>query len=140
MDHICYYIDKDDDRAVFTGDCLFSSGCGRFFEGTPTDMWKALSQLLQLPEDTKVYFGHEYTMSNLKFAQHIEPDNEDIKEKINWAKEIGITTPSTIANEKLTNPFLRVNLPEVAKLIVKDPSSTSVTDILGQLRKMKDDF
>ena len=139
MDHLCYYIDQEDDRAVFTGDCLFSSGCGRFFEGTPKDMWKAFDQLLALPNDTKVYFGHEYTNSNLKFAQHIEPDNKDIAEKIEWAKQVNITTPSTMENEKLTNPFLRVHLPEVAKLIVKDPSA-SVTDVLGQLRKMKDDF
>lgn len=140
MEHICYYIDKEEDRAVFTGDCLFSSGCGRFFEGTPKDMWGAFSQLLELPEDTKVYFGHEYTLANLKFAQHVEPDNKDIQEKIKWAKEVGCTTPSTIKNEKLTNPFLRVHLPEVAKNIVKDPSNTPVIDVLGKLRQMKDNF
>lgn len=139
MDHICYYIEHEQDRAVFTGDCLFSSGCGRFFEGTPADMWKALSKLLQLPDDTKVYFGHEYTISNLKFAQHVEQDNQDIKDKLKWAQEVGCTTPSSIANEKLTNPFMRVNLPQVAKLITDDDSA-SVTDVLGKLRKMKDNF
>lgn len=140
MDHLCYFIDQaEEGRAVFTGDCLFSSGCGRFFEGTPVDMWKALSQLLALPDDTKVYFGHEYTSSNLKFAESIEPENQDIKEKIKWAKEVGCTTPSSIANEKLTNPFMRVNLPEVAKLVTKDKDA-SVTDVLGQLRQMKDNF
>ncbi|GAA5798438.1 hypothetical protein HPULCUR_003841 [Helicostylum pulchrum] len=139
MDHICYYIDKQDDRAVFTGDCLFSSGCGRFFEGTPKDMWSAFSKLLELPNDTKVYFGHEYTISNLKFAQHIEPDNKDIQTKLEWAKQVEITTPSTIENEKLTNPFLRVDLPQVAKLIDSNPNA-SVIDILGKLRKMKDNF
>lgn len=140
MDHICYYIDQQDDRAVFTGDCLFSSGCGRFFEGTPADMWKAFSKLLELPDDTKVYFGHEYTLSNLKFAQHIEPNNKHIEEKIKWANDIGCTTPSSMANEKLTNPFLRVQLPEVAKAVVKDPENSSIIDVLGQLRKMKDNF
>lgn len=139
MDHICYYVDGED-RAVFTGDCLFSSGCGRFFEGTPENMWKAFKALLALPDDTKVYFGHEYTMSNLKFAQHVEPENKAIKEKIAWAEQVKVTTPSTLANEKQTNPFLRVELPEVAKNIVKDPSSSSVTDVLGELRKMKDNF
>lgn len=140
MDHICYYVDYKGERAVFTGDCLFSSGCGRFFEGTPSDMWNALSKLLKLPEDTKVYFGHEYTVSNLKFAESVEKDNKDIAEKMKWAKEVGVTTPSTIKNEKLTNPFMRVELPEVAKLIVDNPHSASVTDVLGKLRQMKDNF
>ncbi|KAI8642946.1 beta-lactamase-like protein [Parasitella parasitica] len=139
MDHICYYIAHGQDRAVFTGDCLFSSGCGRFFEGTPADMWRALSKLLLLPDDTKVYFGHEYTVSNLKFAQHVEKDNQDIQKKLEWAKQVGCTTPSTIENEKLTNPFMRVDLPAVAKLITHD-SSSSVTNVLGKLRKMKDNF
>lgn len=140
MDHICYYVDYKGERAVFTGDCLFSSGCGRFFEGTPSDMWNALSKLLKLPEDTNVYFGHEYTVSNLKFAESVEPDNKDIAEKMKWAKEVGVTTPSTIGNEKLTNPFMRANLPEVAKLVVKKPEETSVVDVLGTLRQMKDNF
>ncbi|CEP07429.1 hypothetical protein [Parasitella parasitica] len=140
MDHICYYIEHGQDRAVFTGDCLFSSGCGRFFEGTPVDMWKALSKLLSLPDDTKVYFGHEYTVSNLKFAQHVEKDNQDIEKKLEWANQVGCTTPSTVANEKLTNPFMRVNLPAVSRLIITDASNASVTDVLGKLRKMKDSF
>lgn len=139
MDHISYYVDDEDDRAVFTGDCLFSSGCGRFFEGTPENMWAAFSKLLQLPDDTKVYFGHEYTLANLRFAQSIEPNNKEIEAKLQWAKSSEYTTPSTIESEKLTNPFLRVNLPEVARLIDSNPNS-SVTDVLGKLRKMKDLF
>ncbi|KAG2214355.1 hypothetical protein INT47_000911 [Mucor saturninus] len=138
MDHLCYYIDHEDDRAVFTGDCLFSSGCGRFFEGTPSDMHKAFSKLVELPDDTKVYFGHEYTISNLKFAQHVEPENKDVTEKLAWAQRIGCTTPSFMANEKLTNPFLRVK--QVAKNVVKDPENASEIDVLGELRKMKDNF
>jgi hydroxyacylglutathione hydrolase len=102
-------------------------------------MWKALSSLLTLPDDTKVYFGHEYTISNLKFASHVEPENEDIKKKMDWALQVGCTTPSSIENEKLTNPFMRVALPEVAKLIDNNPSA-SVVEVLGKLRKMKDNF
>ncbi|KAI8994541.1 hydroxyacylglutathione hydrolase [Pilobolus umbonatus] len=139
MDHICYYIDNGEDRAVFTGDCLFSSGCGRFFEGTPEDMWGGFSKLKALPEDTKVYFGHEYTRSNLKFAAHVEQNNEDIKQKIAYSESVKCTTPSTMKNELLTNPFLRVDIPEVAKLIDSDPTA-SVTKVLGKLRKMKDNF
>lgn len=138
MDHLCYYIDQEDNRAVFTGDCLFSSGCGRFFEGTPNDMHIALSKLAALPDDTKVYFGHEYTVSNLKFAQYVEPENKDVTEKLAWAQRIGCTTPSSMANEKLTNPFLRVK--EVAKNVVKNPNNASEVDVLGELRKMKDNF
>ncbi|RCI03401.1 hypothetical protein CU098_012719, partial [Rhizopus stolonifer] len=141
MDHLCYYVERDNDRAVFTGDCLFSSGCGRFFEGTPKDMWTALSKLMKLPDDTKVYFGHEYTSSNLKFAQHIEPDNKHIQEKIDWAKQVGCTTPSTIQNEKLTNPFMRVQESEVIHRVIKNPTSdTHPYDVLGEIRKMKDNF
>ncbi|CAO3675090.1 hypothetical protein G6F70_002332 [Rhizopus microsporus] len=136
MDHICYFAQEDNDHAVFTGDCLFSSGCGRFFEGSPSDMWNAFSELLKLPEDTHVYFGHEYTLANLKFAAHVEPDNQDIKDKIKWAQENKCTTPSTLSNEKLTNPFLRVE--SIGHLI--DPSCSSTIELLGKLRKMKDNF
>ncbi|KAI7906218.1 hydroxyacylglutathione hydrolase [Cokeromyces recurvatus] len=141
MDHICYYVENnDDDRAVFTGDCLFSSGCGRFFEGSAKEMWEALSKLAALPDNTKVYFGHEYTLSNLKFAESVEPHNKDIQEKKKWAQQVKCTTPSTIGNEKLTNPFIRCDLPEVFKHIVHHPEKAKQVDILGQLRRMKDDF
>ncbi|CAO3698857.1 unnamed protein product [Rhizopus stolonifer] len=136
MDHICYHAQQNNDHAVFTGDCLFSSGCGRFFEGSPSDMWKAFGELLKLPDDTQVYFGHEYTRSNLKFAAHVEPDNKDIQEKIQWAQENECTTPSTLLNEKMTNPFLRVE--SIAHLI--DPKLSSTTELLGKLRSMKDSF
>ncbi|KAG1131889.1 hypothetical protein G6F57_002727 [Rhizopus arrhizus] len=136
MDHICYFAQENDDHAVFTGDCLFSSGCGRFFEGKPSDMWNAFTELLKLPEDTHIYFGHEYTLSNLKFAAHVEPDNRDIQDKMKWAQENKCTTPSTISNEKLTNPFLRVE--SIGHLI--DPSCSSTTELLGKLRSMKDNF
>lgn len=99
-------------------------------------MWNAFSELLKLPEDTHVYFGHEYTLANLKFAAHVEPDNQDIKDKIKWAQENKCTTPSTLSNEKLTNPFLRVE--SIGHLI--DPSCSSTIELLGKLRKMKDNF
>ncbi|KAI9482721.1 MAG: Metallo-beta-lactamase superfamily [Benjaminiella poitrasii] len=141
MDHICYYVDaRENDRAVFTGDCLFSSGCGRFFEGAAKEMWESLSKLTALPNDTKVYFGHEYTLSNLKFAESVEPHNEDIQKKKKWAQEVGCTTPSTMGNEKLTNPFIRADLPEIVKRVVHHPEKAKPVDVLGQLRRMKDDF
>lgn len=70
---------------VITGDTLFLAGCGRFFEGTPEQMYGAMSILGSLPDNTKVYCGHEYTVQNLKFAAHVEPKNELIKKKLDWA-------------------------------------------------------
>lgn len=88
--HICYYIESaSGERAVFTGDTLFSGGCGRFFEGTATEMHAALiEKLSKLPDDTNVYCGHEYTLQNLAFAKHVEPNNTDIIQKIEWARKL----------------------------------------------------
>lgn len=85
--HICYFIDSSDERAVFTGDTLFSGGCGRFFEGTATQMHDALiNKLSKLSDDTNVYCGHEYTLQNLAFGKHVEPNNKDIMKKTISAK------------------------------------------------------
>ncbi|KAI8374341.1 hydroxyacylglutathione hydrolase [Radiomyces spectabilis] len=138
MDHVCYHVKDKTGDAVFTGDCLFSSGCGRFFEGSPSDMWKALSALMELPDETKVYFGHEYTRANLKFARTVEPDNKEMQEKWEWAQKTECTTPSTIKNEKLTNPFLRVEAPSVRQAVLKSDKPAPAQEVLGLLRKMKD--
>ena len=100
------------DGAVFTGDTLFVAGCGRLFEGTPEQMHESLSgKLGRLPPETRVYCGHEYTLTNLRFAATVEPDNAAIREKLGRAtsaRERGEpTVPSTIAEELQTNPFLR---------------------------------
>ncbi|KAM9210530.1 hydroxyacylglutathione hydrolase, mitochondrial isoform 3-T7 [Dugong dugon] len=88
--HICYFVSKpgsSEPPAVFTGDTLFVAGCGKFYEGTADEMYKALIEVLgRLPPDTKVYCGHEYTINNLKFARHVEPHNAAIQEKLAWAK------------------------------------------------------
>lgn len=88
--HICYFVEGSDDgdKAVFTGDTLFLSGCGRFFEGTADQMYAALVEKLgSLPGHTKVYCGHEYSLQNLAFAKHVEPDNMAVQKKIEWCKE-----------------------------------------------------
>eukprot|EP01038_Epipyxis_sp_PR26KG_P015942 gene15942-21632_t len=113
MGHISYFISKNDQNAVFTGDCLFVGGAGKFFEGTGFDMFVSLYEKLGvLPSETKVYCGHEYTLSNYKFALSIDPDNQNLKQAIVDAENLrnkGLpTVPSTIGNEKLTNPFMRV--------------------------------
>ncbi|XP_015182467.1 PREDICTED: hydroxyacylglutathione hydrolase, mitochondrial isoform X2 [Polistes dominula] len=140
--HICYYVTEEGDTpAVFTGDTLFAGGCGRFFEGTADQMYKALIEILgKLPDETKVYCGHEYTIANLKYGIHVEPENEAIREKMQWAKTQRDkkipTIPSTIENEKLTNPFMRVHEPSVMKHANEsDPIKT-----MAFLRKKKDTF
>jgi hydroxyacylglutathione hydrolase len=116
--HIAYVFDG----AVFCGDTMFASGCGRLFEGTPAMMYRALVEKLgRLPGATRVYCGHEYTVGNLRFAAHVEPENEAVKRALARALEIRaraardwhdatpdeMTVPSTIADEHATNPFLR---------------------------------
>ncbi|MEE9315438.1 MAG: hydroxyacylglutathione hydrolase [Rhizobiaceae bacterium] len=109
LGQIAYYF--PDHSMVFAGDALFALGCGRIFEGTPAMMHEAMQRFAALPDDTKVYAGHEYTLSNAKFAVTVDPDNEALAIR---AREIEVmrdngkpTLPTTIALEKQTNPFLR---------------------------------
>ncbi|XP_060921430.1 hydroxyacylglutathione hydrolase, mitochondrial-like isoform X2 [Labrus mixtus] len=142
--HICYYVTKENSTeppAVFTGDTLFVAGCGKFFEGTAEQMYRALIETLgRLPPETRVYCGHEYTVSNLKFARHVEPDNEVIQEKLAWAKEKCSngepTIPSTVADEFTFNPFMRVK----EKSVQEHVKQTDATETMRSLRKEKDGF
>ncbi len=109
MGHVTYYF--PDDALAFTGDTLFSLGCGRIFEGDPQMMWDLVSKIAALPGDTKIYCGHEYTLNNARFAVTVEPENKALKSR---AAEVGAlrtagkpTLPTTIDVEKATNPFLR---------------------------------
>nr|XP_034830574.1 hydroxyacylglutathione hydrolase, mitochondrial isoform X1 [Maniola hyperantus] len=142
--HICYFITtphEGNDSAVFTGDTLFLGGCGRFFEGTAEQMHKALIEILgNLPDQTKVFCGHEYTLSNLKFAAHVEPENDEVKKKIQWSEsrreEKKPTVPSTISEEKLYNPFMRVTEPSVMKHAKKNEA----IETMRAIRLEKDNF
>jgi hydroxyacylglutathione hydrolase len=102
---------------VFCGDTLFAAGCGKLFEGTPQQMWTSLSALAALPGATRVFCGHEYTLSNLRFALAVEPDNQDLwdrQAREQAKRDRGLPTlPSTIDLERATNPFLRAPLPAV---------------------------
>lgn len=111
--HVCYYVD---DGHVFTGDTLFVSGAGNFNTGTPAEMTEAFDKILGLPDDTKVWVGHEYTARNCAFACFCEPNNDEVKKRFEWARKRGSihaggegTVPSTIAAEKACNPFARLD-------------------------------
>jgi len=103
--------------SVFCGDTLFAAGCGRIFEGTAVMLHQSLQQLAALPSNTRVYCTHEYTMANLEFAQAVEPNNQQLSERITAESlkrsQLQPTLPSTMALELMTNPFLRSHIPEV---------------------------
>jgi len=127
--------------AVFTGDTLFVAGCGRLFEGTPEMMLRSLADKLgHLPPETRVFCGHEYTASNLRFAVHAEPDNGAAAEKlarVTAMRERGdVTVPSTLAEERATNPFMRCDLPSLRERF----PGASVVETFAAVRKAKDSF
>lgn len=101
----------DEDRVAFVGDTLFAMGCGRLFEGTPEQMYQSLSRLAELPGDTRLYCAHEYTLANARFAVHAEPDNRAISDRLTEVEGLRaagiITVPTTVAQERETNPFVR---------------------------------
>jgi hydroxyacylglutathione hydrolase len=117
--HITFWFAGD--KLAFAGDTLFSIGCGRVIEGTPEMMWDSLLKLRNLPGDTRVYCGHEYTLANIKFAQTIDPDNGALVARAaQAAKQIAAgepTIPTMIDEEKVTNPFLRADVPEIAAAV-----------------------
>ena len=108
-DCVNYYAEGN----LFTSDTLFSAGCGRLFEGVPAELESALARISAYPPETRIYFGHEYTRSNLEFARGVEPHNADIAEYIKEVDSVlaegGFTTPSTLVREKSVNPFLRLD-------------------------------
>jgi hydroxyacylglutathione hydrolase len=131
-----------DHAAVFTGDTMFAMGCGRLFEGTPAQMWTSLSKLAALPPETKVYCGHEYTASNGKFALAVDGGNTALRTRMVEVERLRAdgrpTIPSTIADERATNPFLRSNTHELAKAVALTPSDPVA--VFAELRARKDVF
>ena len=119
LDHIALIF--DDARVAFVGDTLLAMGCGRLFEGTPEQMYRSLSRLADLPDDTRLYCAHEYTLANARFAAHAEPENRAIAERlaeVQALRDAGeITLPTDVALERGTNPFVRAsNAQEFARL------------------------
>ncbi|MBM3113294.1 hydroxyacylglutathione hydrolase [Pseudomonas sp. P66] len=146
LGHIAYYCGSTALPLLFCGDTLFAAGCGRLFEGTPEQMHHSLERLAALPAQTLVYCTHEYTLSNLRFAKAVEPENSHIAQRFADVTALRaqdrITLPSTLALEKLTNPFLRTTetsvkekLDERSTLINPTPSA-----VFAGLRAWKDKF
>ena len=138
--HVAFFFEKE--KTAFTGDTLFSLGCGRVFEGTHEEMFNSLNKIKNLPQETKIYCGHEYTNSNLNFCLAYDSKNPLLKEKqIDIQKKINSnqpTIPVTLGQEIKTNIFLRCNDPEIKHALgLKDSSEV---EVFSKLRELKDSF
>ncbi len=138
--HIGYFEIRG--KHLFSGDALFSLGCGRMFEGTPKQMWAGLERIKQLPDDTKIYCGHEYSAANAAFALSIDANNEmlrarqtEIEQQLTRGEP---TIPVVLKQEKATNPFLRADDMEFAKVLNMQDKQPS--KIFAHIRKAKDNF
>jgi hydroxyacylglutathione hydrolase len=138
--HIAYHFPES--HALFSGDTVFSIGCGRLFEGTPAQMWRSISRLRALPGETWIYGAHEYTTSNIRFAQSIEPDHPALSARAREVADLRArdlpTVPSTIAMETAANPFFRADDPVLQRavgMLGADP-----TAVFGEVRSRKDSF
>jgi len=140
--HIAYLFGNK----LFCGDTLFVAGCGRLFEGTAEQMHKSLSKLKELPSDSLVYCGHEYTEKNLQFAMTLEPNNPKLAEKMKKVRSLraqGLSTvPSTMAEELATNPFLRWTSKEIQENLRRELPNlpTDPVSVFARVRQLKDQF
>jgi hydroxyacylglutathione hydrolase len=138
--HIAYWFANSD--ALFCGDTLFALGCGRLFEGTPAQMWNSLSKFAPLPDSTRVYCAHEYTQANARFALTVDPNNKALRQRAAEIDRLRAkdtpTVPSTLGEERATNPFLRAEdagLKAAIGLTTADPVA-----VFAETRKRKDNF
>lgn len=138
--HIVYYV--PDARAAFVGDTLFAMGCGRLFEGTPSEMWSSLQKIMRWPDDTRLYCAHEYTQANARFALTVEPQNRALRDRaaaVEKLRAAGMpTVPTTLAEERATNPFLRpasANLRATIGL-----ADAADVEVFAKTRALKDAF
>jgi hydroxyacylglutathione hydrolase len=138
--HIAYWFADSD--ALFCGDTLFALGCGRLFEGTPQQMWSSLSKFRGLPDSARVYCAHEYTLSNARFALTVDGSNAALKSRAAAVAKARAanqpTVPSTLGEERATNPFLRADRPELATAVGL-PGADPAT-VFGAIRARKDSF
>jgi hydroxyacylglutathione hydrolase len=142
LGHVAYY----GHGALFCGDTLFSAGCGRLFEGTPRQMLASLDRIAALPDATRIYCAHEYTLGNLRFAATVEPGNADILETLEAVRELrsrdAITLPTTLGVERRINPFLRCRLPGVRAAAESRAGSALAepAEVFAVIRSWKDEF
>ena len=138
--HIAFYSKKE--KAIFTGDTLFSMGCGRIFEGTYQQMFSSLNRIKDLPDDTKIYCGHEYTQKNIEFCIKYNPNNDLLKKRKTTIEEKlknnEPSIPSTLIKEKQMNIFLRTDDPDVRNML--NLKKASNLEIFTKLRDLKDNF
>ena len=140
--HIAYH----GHGSLFCGDTLFSAGCGRLFEGTPAQMLDSLDRIAALPDDTRVYCAHEYTLGNLRFAAAVEPGNAEVLETLEATRRLrerdAITLPSTLGRERRINPFLRCREPAVRAAAEAHAARTlpEAVDVFAVVRAWKDGF
>lgn len=140
INHLAFYFEKS--GYAFTADSLMALGCGRLFEGTPDQMWDSMQKLRDLPADSLICSGHEYTESNAKFAQSLEEDNPALTSRIREIETLRAagraTVPSTLALERQTNPFLRADDPNLKAAVKMENASNAA--VFAEIRKRKDNF
>ena len=147
-EHASYVLlDKPHDQQhIFTGDTLFSSGCGRIFDGTPAELKHSLERLCSFPDKTYLYGAHEYTLANIEFALSVEANNAALQKKyvdsITLRKENKPTLPTTVAIEKATNPFVRCNQAEIIETLRQEKAETLTSELMvfTELRRRKNHF
>lgn len=136
---VCYHFDDH----LFVGDTLFGAGCGRLFEGDARQMYDSLEKLASLPDETLIYFGHEYTRKNLEFALRVEPQNRAVRRRLEGLDATAaVSTPTTLALEKKTNPFLRTDSDDIKTILVQQGEADlqSPVEVFALLRRMRNDF
>ena len=140
LDHVSYWLPEE--KVAFVADTIFALGCGRVIEGTHAMMWDSIERLRDLPDDTALYCGHEYTLANAKFAVTVDPGNSSLSERYAEVQRLRAagkpTLPTTVALEKATNPFLRADHPDIAAavgLVGSDPAR-----VFAEIRTRKDRF
>jgi hydroxyacylglutathione hydrolase len=136
LGHIAYHFEGC--AAAFTADSLMALGCGRLFEGTPSQMWASLSKLMELPPETRIHSGHDYFDANARFALSIEPDNAALRERIARKADGTPVMPATLAVELATNPFLRAPLPGVKAAV--EMAGEDDGEVFAEIRRRKDSF
>lgn len=140
LGHIVWWF--EDDRLLFAGDTIFAMGCGRVLEGDAPQMWASLEKLRDLPADTRIYCGHEYTVANAKFALSVEPGNEALRTRAAAVEKLRAdnkpTLPTSMALEMETNPFLRPDSPEIQKTV--GLVGAPLAEVFTEVRKRKDNF